>query len=66
MLDSAEVSLALSGPRWLTGWVSYGLGVVIGRWYGGWWCGYKPSYEEYWSEELERSWIRQLEEAKKR
>lgn len=47
-LDSAEVSLALPGPAWLAHPISYAVGVVVGRWYGGYVCGYKASYPEYY------------------
>jgi len=46
-LDSAEVSLALPGPVWLAHPLSYAMGVVVGRWYGGYVLGYKASYPEY-------------------
>jgi len=48
-LDSAEVSLAWDlGPTWLMQYMSYGLGVVVGRWIGGGLLGYKASYPEYY------------------
>lgn len=50
-LDSAEVSLAFPwGPDWLMRAVSYSMGVVIGRWFGGYVLGYKASYPEYYDE----------------
>ena len=48
-LDSAEMSLALPGPRWVANPVSWALGVVVGRWVGGV-LGYKASYPEYYEE----------------
>jgi len=54
-LDSAEVSLAFAwGPDWLMRAVSYGFGVVVGRWFGGYVLGYKASYPEYWDEKKMR------------
>ncbi|KAF7187692.1 putative oxidoreductase patJ [Pseudocercospora fuligena] len=50
MLDSAEISLALPGPGWVARPLSWILGVVVGRWFGGYVLGYRDSYEEYWSE----------------
>lgn len=51
MLDNAEMSLAFPwGPDWLMRGVSYSMGVVVGRWFGGYVLGYKASYPEYWSE----------------
>ena len=51
MLDSAEISLAFPwGPDWLMRAVSYAMGVVVGRWFGGYVLGYKASYPEYWNE----------------
>lgn len=52
-LDSAEVSLALPGPAWIAQPVSYAMGVVIGKWFGGYVLGYKDSYPEYWDESKE-------------
>lgn len=52
-LDSAEISLALPGPISIAHPVSYALGVVIGRWYGGYVLGYRASYPEYWDESRE-------------
>jgi hypothetical protein len=49
-LDAAEVSLALPGPQWIMRWVSWGLGVVVGRWIGGGWFGYKGCYGEWFEE----------------
>lgn len=55
MLDSAEISLAFPwGPDWLMRAVSYSMGVVVGRWYGGHVLGYKASYPEYWNEREEK------------
>jgi len=51
-LDSAEVSLAFPGPLLLVHWASYALGVVVGRWFGGYVLGYKASYEEYYDSNL--------------
>jgi hypothetical protein len=52
-LDSAAVSLAWDvGPAWLMQYMSYALGVVVGRWIGGGLLGYKASYPEYYSPEL--------------
>ncbi|KAI4844017.1 hypothetical protein E4T44_06435 [Aureobasidium sp. EXF-8845] len=52
-LDSAEVSLAWDvGPTWLMQYMSYGLGVVVGRWIGGGLLGYKASYPEYYDPKL--------------
>jgi hypothetical protein len=52
-LDSAEVSLAFPwGPGWLMRAASYSMGVVVGRWFGGYVLGYKSSYPEYWDEAL--------------
>lgn len=52
MLDAAEVSLAFPwGPDWLMRGVSWGMGVVVGRWIGGYVFGYKASYPEYYSED---------------
>jgi hypothetical protein len=51
MLDNAEISLAFPwGPDWLMRAVSYSMGVVVGRWFGGYVLGYKASYPEYWNE----------------
>lgn len=48
-LDSAEVSLAWDiGPQWLMHRLSWGLGVVVGRWLGGYVLGLKGSYAEYY------------------
>ncbi len=53
-LDSAEVSLAFPfGPNWLMRALSYSMGVVVGRWFGGYVLGYKASYPEYWSDRQE-------------
>jgi len=49
-LHSAEVSLALPGPRWLSHPISYALGLVIGCWFGQYVLGYKASYPEYYDE----------------
>ena len=54
MLDSAEISLAFSfGPDWLMRALSYSMGVVVGRWFGGCVLGYSASYPEYWDESCE-------------
>ena len=50
MLDSAEISMAFPGPRWLANPLSWAFGVVVGRWFGGNVLGYKASYPEYWRE----------------
>ena len=34
--------------------VSYSMGVVVGRWFGGYVLGYKASYPEYWEEKKGR------------
>ena len=48
-LDSAEISLAFPfGPDWLMRALSYAMGVIVGRWFGGYVLGYKASYLEYW------------------
>lgn len=49
-LDSAETSLAFPGPGWLVRPASWLLGVVLGRWIGGFILGYRASYEEYWKD----------------
>lgn len=54
-LDSAEVSLALPGPIWLAHLLSYALGVVIGRWYGGYVLRYSACYPEYYDEDTENT-----------
>ena len=54
-VHSAEVSVAFPGPGPLMRWLSWGLGVVVGRWYGGWWLGLKSSYEEYFDEKMVRT-----------
>lgn len=55
-LDAAETSLAL--PDWIPGvlsrWFTWGLGVVVGRWFGGKVLGLKDSYEEYYEERKRR------------
>jgi len=52
-LDSAEVSLAWDvGPTWLMQYMSYALGVVVGRWIGGDLLGYEASYPEYYNPAL--------------
>ena len=52
-LDSAEVGLALPiRPRFLANWVSWAMGVVIGRWFGRWMLGLRASYGEYWDDKL--------------
>ena len=54
MLDDAEMSLAFPfGPGWLMRALSYSMGVVVGRWFGGYVLGYRASYHEYWDESLE-------------
>jgi hypothetical protein len=52
IFDAAEFSLAFPGPALLMRWLSWGLGVLVGRWYGGWWLGLKPSYDEYFDEKM--------------
>lgn len=47
-LNHAQVSLAFPGPALLMRWVSWMMGVVVGRWFGGYVLGYKSSYPEYW------------------
>lgn len=49
-LDYAETSLAIPGPGWIMRPVSWALGVVVGRWFGGYVLGLKASYEEYYEE----------------
>ena len=46
-LDYAETSLAFPGPKFLMNWLSYALGVIVGRWFGGYVLGMKASYPEY-------------------
>ncbi|KAH8885842.1 hypothetical protein GQ53DRAFT_845243 [Thozetella sp. PMI_491] len=46
-IDAAEFSLAFPGPAPLMRLLSRALGLVVGRWYGGWWLGLKDSYDEY-------------------
>ncbi|KAI5367963.1 Putative rmlC-like cupin domain superfamily, rmlC-like jelly roll protein [Septoria linicola] len=53
-LDSAEVSLALPGPASIAKPVSWLLGVVVGRWIGGYLLGYKASYDEYWNDDMKK------------
>ena len=54
MLDSAEISLAFPfGPPWLMQFLSYWMGVVVGRWFGGYVLGYRASYPEYWNDAQE-------------
>lgn len=54
-VDAAEVSAAFPwGPDWLMRSVSYAMGVVVGRWFGGWVLGYKASYPEYFDEKKTR------------
>jgi hypothetical protein len=36
-------------------WLSWGLGVVMGRWYGGWWLGLKSNYGEYFDEKMAKT-----------
>ena len=47
-LHSAEISLALGGPGWIARPVSWVLGLVVGKWFGGWVLGCKESYGEYY------------------
>lgn len=54
-LDAAEVSVAFPGPAPLMRLLSWGLGVVMGRWYGGWWLGLKSTYGEYFDENMVRT-----------
>lgn len=51
-LDSAEVSLAFPGPGPVMRLLSWGLGVVVGRWIAGYVMGLKSTYEEYFDEEM--------------
>lgn len=54
-LHSAEVSLAFSwGPDWLMRSVSWGLGLVVGRWIGQHVLGYRESYSEYYDPEAKK------------
>ena len=52
-LDSAEVSLALPGPRFVANPISWLIGVVLGRWLG-WLLGYRDDYPEYY--DAKRVW----------
>ncbi|EMC96739.1 hypothetical protein BAUCODRAFT_488132 [Baudoinia panamericana UAMH 10762] len=52
LLDAAEVSLALPGPAWIAHPVSYAIGVLVGKWFGGYVLGYKTSYPEYYDKSL--------------
>jgi hypothetical protein len=54
-LDYAEVSLAFPGPAPLMRWISWGLGVVVGRWIGGYVLGLKSSYPEYFDKTMKRN-----------
>lgn len=48
-LHSAEVSLAFAwGPAWVMRWVSYTLGLVVGKGVGECLLGYRGSYVEYY------------------
>ncbi|KAF2227027.1 hypothetical protein BDZ85DRAFT_230887 [Elsinoe ampelina] len=51
MLHDAETSLAFPGPGVVSRWLSWGFGVVVGKWVGEWWLGYRSSYPEYFDEE---------------
>ena len=53
-LDSAEVSLAFPGPAQIMRWLSTGMGIVIGRWYGQYVLGLKSNYKEYFDEKMVR------------
>lgn len=53
MLDSAEISMAFPGPRWLAHPLSWAFGVIVGRWIGRYLLGYRSSYPEYWDENQE-------------
>ena len=46
--------MAFPGPTWLVHPLSYAMGVIIGRWFGGYVLGYKASYPEYWDESIEK------------
>jgi hypothetical protein len=54
-LHSGEVSLAFPGPKWITQWASWGLGLVVGKWWGGYVMRLKSSYEEYFDEKMVRT-----------
>jgi len=51
-LDYAQISLAFPGPALLMRWLSWGMGVVIGRWWGQYVLGLKVSYPEYYDEKM--------------
>lgn len=54
LLDSAEVSLAIPGlPGFLMRPLTYGAGVLFGRWLGGYVLGYKASYPEYYDPSID-------------
>jgi hypothetical protein len=50
-LDYAQISLAFPGPALLMRWLSWGMGIVIGRWWGQY-VGLKVSYPEYYDEKM--------------
>jgi hypothetical protein len=47
-LHSAEVSLAFPGPAFLMRWLSWIMGLVVGKWFGGYVLGLRCSYGEYY------------------
>ena len=51
-LHSAEVSLAFPGPAPLMRWLSWGMGLVVQKWFGGYVLGLKTSYPEYFDEKM--------------
>jgi hypothetical protein len=52
-LHSAEVSLAFPGmPGFLSQWLGYGMGLVIGNLIGRYVLGYKDSYPEYFDPKM--------------
>jgi hypothetical protein len=52
-LHSAEVSLAFPGmPGFLSQWLGYGMGLVVGKLIGQYVLGYKESYPEYFDPKM--------------